>query len=631
MSMAILKAVWGQQQGYVFVTAKSRGGAWKEQAFKYPQDETLIRQAIDDHVRQNKDVYWCPLVFKEPKRVKESALPTANILWSDLDEIHPDLGSLKPSIAWKSSDAKYQGIWLLDNSYDTEAVERTNRDLTYHVGADKSGWDVTQVLRIPGTPNHKYDPPQQGEVLWAKRTKHSLPDIIEQTAGATHRTPAKDAKSGAILADWTLTPRLRDLLNVHPAEVEVGERSDRLWEIESGLVEAGVPILTIVEVVKSSPWNKFKGRRDEDSQIYKEILKADVHVKERDKQKSAIVEEEKPLDLTNWAVPYDVFVSKKTGKPEWLVDGIWQAGTYGMIAGEPKTYKSVLATDLALSVASGKPFLNTYEVLHPGKVLFIQEENNEATVQDRVHKVANHKGLMTTTPHGIPIIMSLPVIFSNNFGIDLTDSDCRTLIENTIRAEQPVMVILDPLYMMLGAVEENSATEVRDVLRWLTYLRNTYGCAIVLCHHYNKGNDTKTRGGSKMRGTSAFHAWVESALYVKTTTEPNTIEIEREFRTFPTTPQFVVNMELGEPGEMYYRPIVKTGSYSMELEVKKEEVVSWLAGTARSFEEIRILSRMNKKDLTRVLAELVDKGLVVKDGGVGRGNRATYVLAPQEE
>ena len=85
------------------------------------------------------------------------------------------------------------------------------------------------------------------------------------------------------------------------------------------------------------------------------------------------------LKETNWAVPYDTFISKKTGKPEWLIKDIWQAGTYGMIAGEPKTYKSVLATDLALSVATGKPFLGVYEVMKRGSVLFVQEENNEQT------------------------------------------------------------------------------------------------------------------------------------------------------------------------------------------------------------------------------------------------------------
>ena len=86
-----------------------------------------------------------------------------------------------------------------------------------------------------------------------------------------------------MLKDWKIPPRIHDLLTADPSEVTVGERSDRLWEIETALVEAGVPVLTIVNVIKDCPWNKFKGRRDEVDQIYKEVLKAEQHVKLREK------------------------------------------------------------------------------------------------------------------------------------------------------------------------------------------------------------------------------------------------------------------------------------------------------------------------------------------------------------
>lgn len=622
MSIAILKAIWGRQKGFVFLNTK-HGTAWREHPFEYPKNIKDIERYVKEWEDKGHDLYWCPLVFKEPKRIKANVLPTANILWADLDEVNPDtLGDLTPSIAWASSDNRYQALWLLDDKHDVYEVEELNKDLTYSIGADKGGWDITQVLRIPGTKNHKYDPPQEGKLLWAKKRIYDFEDLKRDLGGAASSTKLTD-----VLKDWKIPQRIHDLLTADPSEVTVGERSDRLWEIETALVEAGVPVLTIVNVIKACPWNKFKGRRDEVDQIYKEVLKAEQHVKLREKPSAHTT----VLKETNWAVPYDTFISKKTGKPEWLIKDIWQAGTYGMIAGEPKTYKSVLATDLALSVATGKPFLGVYEVMKRGSVLFVQEENNEQTVQDRVYKIANHKGLVTHTSDGIPIVESIPIRFSNNFGIDLTDDESRELLEDTIKDFSPVLVVLDPLYMMLGKAEENSATEVRDILRWLTYLRNTYGCAIIICHHYSKQKDGKARrGGTQIRGTSEFHAWVESALYIKTTTEQNTVEIEREFRAFPSMPQFTVKMELGEPGELYYRPMVKAAKFSVEMEVKKEDVLSWIASTPRTFEELKSITRYSRGELLRVLTELVDEGYVLKDEGIGRGKKTTYVMANLE-
>lgn len=627
----ILEAVWGQQEGFVFLTVKKKG-AWKEKLFSYPADVEKIKDYLASP-KEGVDIYWCPLVFSKPQRIKKNALTTSNILWADLDEVDPrKLEDLTPSIAWASSEDRYQAIWFLDTAYDVSDVENVNRDLTYHIGADKGGWDITQVLRIPGTKNYKYSPPQEGKLLWAKKHEHSFSELASHVKGSYSEAveaPTSGTFIPDMLKDWSLPRRIIDLLTIDPKEVVVGSRSDRLWEIETALVEAGLPVLSIISIVKACPWNKFIGRRDADEQIYKEVLKAEAHVKIRGK--TTIEPLAKSIDLP-WAVPYEDFVGKRTGRPTWLIDGIWQAGSYGMIAGEPKTYKSVLATDLALSVASGKPFLGVFETLKRGAVLYVQEENSEQTVQDRIHKIAHHKGLMSVTASGFPVIEPLPIYFSNNYGIDLTSPESRELLEKTMESISPVVVILDPLYMMLGKAEENSATEIRDILRWLTYIRNTYGCAIIICHHYGKPQSGKPsgKGGNKIRGTSEFHAWVESALYIKTTPEVTTIEVEREFRAFPAVPQFSVKMELGEPGEMFYRPIVKDFSFSEELEVKKEDVITWIYGGARTYEELRILTRLTKRDLTRVLDELVEDGYVIKDAGIGRGKKTTYVTTMKE-
>ena len=41
----------------------------------------------------------------------------------------------------------------------------------------------------------------------------------------------------------------------------------------------------------------------------------------------------------------------------WLVEGWWGRQSQGIVAGQPKVYKSTYVQDLAVSVASGRPFL----------------------------------------------------------------------------------------------------------------------------------------------------------------------------------------------------------------------------------------------------------------------------------
>jgi hypothetical protein len=642
--------VWGTQSGFVFVPRRKHTeekDVWDEgKAYKYPDDWDLIKDRIMTSAKDGWDTYWCPLVFDKPARLKENVKPKQSLLWADLDFVDPTtLGTLRPSIAWASSDTRYQALWALDGSEEIKDIETVNRDLTYHIGADKGGWDVTQVLRVPGSPNYKYNPPQQGKMLWAEKRLFVLDKVAKVVEGASSGSTQQETSNTIedLISGWKIPARTRDLLFADDSEVEVGERSDRLWEIETSLVEAGLPILTIVDIISKCPFNKFKGRRDEMGQIYKEVTKADVHVKNRSKGLTSAKEvdpEAQKLKEQLWAIPFDKFVSKKMEQPTWLVEGIWQKGTYGMIAGEPKTYKSVQATDLALSVASGRPFLNYFPVRTIGNVLYVQEENGESTVQDRVNKIASSKGLLVDG--SLP--PSVPIYFSNNYGVNLTDNDSRTLLEKTIQQINPVLLVLDPLYMMLGDADENSAKEVGSVLRWLTYIRNQYGCTIVVCHHYNKSSSNSgARGGQRVRGSSAFHGWVESALYVKVTQELYTVDVEREFRAFQKMPNYKVKIELGGSGDLYYNTTVEMTqqagnikAHSIEqsasIEIKENNLMDALSQpqTVSNLEE---LTGMSSSTLRRKLSELIKEGKVIKkeDGSRGSGNATLYARAEYEE
>ena len=53
----------------------------------------------------------------------------------------------------------------------------------------------------------------------------------------------------------------------------------------------------------------------------------------------------------------------------WLIDPLWASAGVGIIGGAPKCCKSWLGLDLAVSVASGTPCLDTFPVAEPGSAL----------------------------------------------------------------------------------------------------------------------------------------------------------------------------------------------------------------------------------------------------------------------
>jgi DNA-binding transcriptional ArsR family regulator len=196
----------------------------------------------------------------------------------------------------------------------------------------------------------------------------------------------------------------------------------------------------------------------------------------------------------------------------------------------------------------------------------------------------------------------------------------------------------------LGDADENSAKEVGSVLRWLTYIRNQYGCTIVVCHHYNKSSSNSgARGGQRVRGSSAFHGWVESALYVKVTQELYTVDVEREFRAFQKMPNYKVKIELGGSGDLYYNTTVEMTqqagnikAHSIEqsasIEIKENNLMDALSQpqTVSNLEE---LTGMSSSTLRRKLSELIKEGKVIKkeDGSRGSGNATLYARAEYEE
>src|SRR5215216_2857457 len=150
-----------------------------------------------------RDVYICTQLLKDRSRKKESS-KKLRVAWAEFDagEDLPE-GMPPPSIIVESSPGHFHAYWLLDEECDPFAVEALNRGIAYRFEADMGGWDLSQVLRVPGTLNHKYpDSPEVRLLKLAPKLVYTYEELAEQAPPIKEEThPLEDLDNGETRED----------------------------------------------------------------------------------------------------------------------------------------------------------------------------------------------------------------------------------------------------------------------------------------------------------------------------------------------------------------------------------------------------------------------------------------------
>lgn len=613
-TLRLIARAWGRrQEGYVFfpwidrdeqVRAGSRRAGYYEgpdpenPAFEWPQD----REKIIDHMmeHQDHDLYWCPSIFEYPHR-REDLAADEHALWADLDEVHPEaIEDYPPTMAWETSPGRYQALWLASTG-DFQGASwpgNENQRLTYHLGADRSGWDTTQLLRIPGWANHKIDYRDKGKVvsfgklLWTDGQMYlpgdfsELPDVQGmQGEGVTDALELEiegiDRHKALARVRLKLTRRVRDLLSARAA---AGDRSDALWEIERSLADAGCSVAEIVAIVRETVWNKYTDRADEMRRLILEASKAISAKPDKTEEGEDLdVERPDPQRFGN--------LLRNVKRPKFLVDGILTEGACGFIAGEPKCYKSWVGLDLALSVATGANFLDHFRVVNPGPVFYIQEEDPLPTLKERTGKVWAGKGtdkLRVEPSDGFPELLWLPPEANQAFdpdisayvqhGVIISDEAWQLWLDDQLAlgmdGEPYRLLIIDTLMMTAGDVDENKSQQMtQQIYRPLKVLARKHNVALMVIHHMGKSE--KHRAGQRMLGGVANHAWSEDSLYLGRTAGGE-VKMELESKTAPSATYRVGNLDnrVWEPAITNWRDEDKDKPQLADVKVEGHEVAA---------------------------------------------------------
>ena len=594
-----IAAVWRAHQtpladppspAYGFYSVKNwTTGEWRDHPTTTPADT----EELPVH-----DLYFTPHLFSETRRLRRHALG-GRWLFADLDGVDPNGLTVRPTIAWETSPHRYQCMWLLDRSLNPRRLESLNHRLTYYTGADRGGWSLTKVLRVPGSVSTKYEDPFPVTLLWSSSLVHSASHIRATLADVElpDETDVPDMPSLRSLPDFSdlyrrrrsrLPVRARQLIRTQDV-IHGDDRSKRLWELEHLLLDAGITPADVFVLVRHTVWNKYAGQRREARMLWQEIARASANrphgVPKAPKQGRTAPRppaqanpRATPADRHSPPVPpsppplrtvtFHDLMTQALPRASWLVEGIWSDGAHGMIGGESKSFKTLLYLDLAVSVASGTPFLGRFNVPRTGRVLIIQEENDAGDIQDRLMRISSSRGVgpslqVNGNVPSDPTLNfghKLPIDLANNTGFALNDDNCLAALERYMKQHRPALVVLDPLYLLTPGMNEDSQAEMTPILSTLLKLKQKYNCGIMIVHHYHKTREHKShRAAERMSGTGVFHRWLASGVYVERPDEStNTIRLTSEHRSHANLGAFQCTFDLGTPDDLHYHVEVQT-------------------------------------------------------------------------
>jgi hypothetical protein len=281
----------------------------------------------------------------------------------------------------------------------------------------------------------------------------------------------------------------------------------------------------------------------------------------------------------------------------WLVEQLWGVSSVGVIGGAPKCLKTWLGLDLALSVATGTACLGLYAVPEPGPVLVYLAEDALPVVRERVEGMARHRGLDFDQ-------VDMHVITAPTLRLDREPN--RTRLFETAKRLRPRLLLLDPLVRLHG-IDENNATEVAGLLAYFRSLQRRLDLSVVLVHHTRKNAAGGFAAGQGLRGSSDIHAFGDSNLYLRRTSQR--LILSSEHRAAPAAPSVYLNLVATPPGMPYLQVV---GELQNEDRRSLQDQVLDLLGRDRTLTRTKLRDAISVKNerLGEVLQALQHAGRI---------------------
>lgn len=324
------------------------------------------------------------------------------------------------------------------------------------------------------------------------------------------------------------------------------------------------------------------------------------------------------VDFSAYAREYADFEER------WLVDTWLPQETVGLIVAPPGSFKTWLEFDLAISVATGTPFMGVTPNKKGPVLIFQQEDPPFSTVQrmeviyaskveELEHGEAN--GEITWKAPAWEGIDDIKVLKTGV--IQFHEEELMTQLERVIEEVKPVLIIIDPLYM--SARQDNYMADAVQDMKRLKDWRTKYKLAILIAHHTKKGAD---KGREGLLGSQYINAFLETSWQIRKVdevTKPNNVTIQRTFKNAGVSEEQNVHFSINTQEESFTYAVTAFGlTVPSNYPLVRKAILSFFGEEAMSVEDVALHLvntefAMDTPELSTILQEMKREGTLTQD------------------
>lgn len=247
-------------------------------------------------------------------------------------------------------------------------------------------------------------------------------------------------------------------------------------------------------------------------------------------------------------------------EPFLIDDGILNVGSFLIIGGPPKSYKSFLMTTMIYHLCTGSPLFAahkkshgrdqpTFKVAKQCRVLLFEQEIGERDMKARLEAMYR-----MAPPAYQQALRENLFLRSQDHNLQFDTKDGMAAIEAAVIEVKPDVIAFDP-FIEFHTSDENSSHAVSVVLRNLDVLREKHQATLLMSHHTGKISlDSGRKGPDLLRGSSVLFGKGDSFLIL--TPEDRSagiVHVEMTIRRGAPIKSFYVMLDWGQLRAVFYK------------------------------------------------------------------------------